>query len=811
MIMADANQIINGVAIIQSFRSKPWLEKSLSRLISIVPDPFEKVDFSQRVLGLLSWNGEIAGFENLAGDVSLISLVLRNEIKFSVFQNPEMENYLAPAIWFCAELDKQIRKGFFKDVEQCQNIFTRVQKELFDTSIGDIVGPIFHRNLRLKALQVKKYRADDAFVISRLGSFINPPIYICKFIPPDCVKPNWVEYQPEELDGYAFTAVDEIQSIHNHRPATAHTYKCRWKAAVHGIGLDRSYVERGGYTRSITVGDIEQWLVEDQQLPEPEEDEGSRSLRLKAIDITTRQEKKAHNPRRLYPRGYIHGQKVCRNNLTRYSPNVLPILSIALCRLALNQLENAGDSNYQTCRAIFNLMLHTGQPAEFFCAMKISWAENISEDMDLSTPIYFPNLGMIVYVPKVHVGWPDRYEELSKLKQSLPVVWKSWRYHDEIYHPVSPYHIIFLPKPLIMSSLNMSSLSSGELSPLFSWVSKGSRRCLKPTDVRSIFGKINEYVLRSIAEHPKITEIDLRDSFEGYYNSYEFPPEMRYVVSTQFRSQYQLSIWYGLISSNQYSRMYRQAYLTFEREIADTITRIGEIPDVLLDDEVAIYDEKFFGSWQCARDELVRRLLDGIIDHMASPAEFFPNMSIDQARSNIHTLFIAIGFLLIGVRPQEVVRIKCRHIDCWEWFLAVDGKPHCDSSAARRLPIMGSLKPFITNMISNHKGKDYLLNLYRPDGSMAPMTAHDIRNFFARMLANFDPYSIRYLFCKTMLDLNISYPIRRYLMGHESDGLETLSIFGGLPMQQIYDAGRNIVNHIEAQYDFDRVLKYAEL
>jgi integrase len=138
------------------------------------------------------------------------------------------------------------------------------------------------------------------------------------------------------------------------------------------------------------------------------------------------------------------------------------------------------------------------------------------------------------------------------------------------------------------------------------------------------------------------------------------------------------------------------------------------------------------------------------------------------------------------MRPFEIVRLKRQNLDLDGLWLAVHGKPHAIRLAFRRVPILPELLPAF-HAVLEIRGRvalsSNLIGFYGRDGGWQAVEQASLENipFEASQRAGVpvapDLYSLRHRFRTDMLANGMSEHHLNYLMGHESRGTESYSVY----------------------------------
>ncbi len=826
----NPNEIISSQAVLLNYEKIRLPVSLISQVQAIVPSCFQGEDFGRRVLGLLGWEGKLSGvaYQPHPGGGPLLVSLVRYEARLCAWCNPDLEAFLAAVEKLADRLieilleQAKILPVLSIEPELRNNPLAYVQLKLANVESGHLVSPFFHRSLRGKLSQIEKAGLTKTTDIPLLLSkFISYPLMIAKNISSEDIRPHWSDYQDGEFESIIQETISRLAAKRNLSPRTINTLYRDWNAGFWGNGLAEEYQMRGHISRkTLTIATLQTESIRERVLCDFEDlspdDSRQEAISNKcACDRKTLGSSDRHHTRQdrnnpTLNQHYNLGIPVIRNNPSAFAPSVLPVVTAGLIRLKqIQDLAKPHSLNARTARAVVDLLWHAGQSPEWIASLQVSWANSIPEYV--AAPTYMPNLCRIIFMPELHIGWTERYEELARTNPAQHGTWRAWQVHDEIYESASLLHEIFILPPLLDELALVLELRSKKETQLFMWKDADSLRPLSLGDISSIFGDLTPFVRQYIPHHAALRASQFSSTFEGWYTSAGLSPEHRFLVSDKTRTHYALSLWYQTTDLAQLHRDYYQAYTRIEQQIRAeakaVATSLGFECDDLVPSRYAAVDEvnrllepetRSVGSWRCARISSVRQTIATLLDAFNTPEILDKELAIPYARHNALTrLVIGLLLLFFGMRPFEIARIKTRHLDLPLRQLTVDAKPHCDELAARRLPLPSFLLRLFVCLLEDYrnarghgKGKN-LLFLYQPDGSIKIVDTATIEQVLAEagQLAGLtrtpEAYSWRHLFCRMILSLELPYPVRRYLMGHEADGMETFNAYACRNLSQI--------------------------
>ena len=194
----------------------------------------------------------------------------------------------------------------------------------------------------------------------------------------------------------------------------------------------------------------------------------------------------------------------------------------------------------------------------------------------------------------------------------------------------------------------------------------------------------------------------------------------------------------------------------------------------------------YMGSWHVPRLDIVRKIVRVLQEDLFLPQQSDPFLSPAQARHNALTSWFVVALaLLAGPRPFEVRRIRSNHLDLNGLWLSLRGKPHVSRPAFRRIPLLPELVSPVKTLLGdcpNQKGR-HKLGLFNDKGEFIGLTTRELNGILVKAghvagveLAP-DFYSLRHRFRTDMLACAMPEHFLTYLMGHESRGIESRSIY----------------------------------
>jgi integrase len=813
------NDILSLKATVIDYETIQWPTSLLHRIREAVPVSFERDDFARRVLGMLAHESALIGVAHLphANSELLLTSLLRSELQFSVWNNQHLEAFLPAGLLFVDRLS-EILTECSADISELAstptlrtNPVAYIQWKLAQLPSRHLIAPRIHRGLRRKVAQVQRTDSHSADIPALISRFVSYPVMIARNIPLESVHSHWSEYGDGEFDEIVHTTIERLADKRGVTPRTRITMQRDWEACVEGARLSGRYKTRISQSKPPDIQQQTENILESgkREIEDtPPSDILRQRFREKCVGDQERptsagKKSQMDSRRSILSRHYRLGIPVIDNNPTLYAPNVLPLVTAALIRFALITNAQSEDPNSHVSRAVIDLLWHTGQNATWVASLRLSWADTIPGY--LPNPTYFPRLRRLAFLPKLHVGWPEEYESALRADER-PLVSAIQQAHDEIYESTNAIHQIVIPRPLedeLLLALKSRPVRCGDDSPMFWWRTRDNSQPLNNSHIKTVLRYLSTFIKRHIPRHGNVHLADFRNTFDGWYASTGFCPEHRFLISDRAAAVNEVPLWYQTTPLRLLHTEYVASYTAVEQrlrtETEAVAARLGRpfedaiMPRFTTSKELESMLEPLtgsVGSWRCARIDVVRQSITVLFDAITKTGEWDPDLPSDQAYHNAVTrLSVGLLLLLLGLRPFEIARIKTRHVDLPMEILTIDGKPHCDQKAARRLPLVTILVALIKHLwTTDHAAglrppSQHLLYLYTANGAAKPISAKIVEQVvtqagsFADLPKTPDAYAWRHLFCRMLIELQIPPHIRRYCMGHEAQGIETFNAY----------------------------------
>jgi hypothetical protein len=311
--------------------------------------------------------------------------------------------------------------------------------------------------------------------------------------------------------------------------------------------------------------------------------------------------------------------------------------------------------------------------------------------------------------------------------------------------------------------------------------------------VSYLLNSLTCFVRRFVYEYPVLRPSNFTRSFDAYYAAFGMRGEYRHMVSERERYWLEMPLRYSLIGSDQVHGVHSPACNRLEYEISN------EQASLYLGNATAhtegmhkpafhgcLPETMYMGSWHVPRLDIVRKIVCVLQDGLIQPQQSNPFLSPAQARHNALTSWFVVALaLLAGPRPFEIRRIRSNHLDLNGLWLSLRGKPHVSRPAFRRIPLLPELVPQVKALLRNYPdlmGR-YKLGLFNDNGEFTGLTTRELNGILAKAghVAGMDLapdfYSLRHRFRTDMLACAMPEHILTYLMGHESRGIESRSIY----------------------------------
>ncbi len=782
-------------------------------------------EFTRSALKALVLRGDSRGLAykvngNIPADTSkafLLTYFLGVHFRYMAAIHPDLAPNLPIAIetverWsqLFNKLQTESRWSFlFELPDPLRNRLLHYQMKICAVPAYQLVAPKLHLGLCAKIGQLagQPITAFD----ERLGGFANWTIQIVNAIPAQSVRDSFNDYLPGEFTNIVFNTIQKLKTKNGleYSLASKATLLDDWFAIFGGTARDKEFFTQIRFPKRLqTQIDI---------LADPESQRETSALRRLYLDECASQDRLEAAELHESDRQKVAGKSTRKQAISfdgshaTLAANPSPSMQGALPRVVLAMIYQALEINDQVSLELTSaaapkmvmFMLHLGRRIEWLLNIQIGDAPKTPQDCE--HPICSPQGNRIYYVPKIYLGLPLL---LYPTNQADPGRFdENWRAHDLVYEPIDLIHEIILPPALAeglshyidlrRSAIKHSPLEASGLGctenggPLWLALENRSLSILDKNAVGKIFEQITNSIREFIPDYPTLRPANFVRSFEAYYASLGLRGEYRFYLSERARYVLEMPLRYSQITSAQVYKAHCAAYEKFDHLITnERMAVLGYSPVNQSKSqplhEPGLLNYKRFGSWHVVRSDITSTMIATLLRAMDQPNGWYSQLTEEQSKYNILVMLLSLLLaLLLGLRPFEIIRIRPRHLDLENHWLAVHGKPHVSRPAFRRLPIPILIRELLSHILKKREisPSGTLLGLYNSKGVWKALTQ---KNLFAAIQTICihaelsiapDLYSFRHRFRTDMLAAGIPEHLLNYLMGHETRGAESVNIF----------------------------------
>lgn len=802
----------------------------LDAVVNLVPDGFDKREFALRALGYLTihnnWFG--IGAVREGAHEPILCTALRAEMLSNASHDARLRAFLPIGLCFIDDLAKTFCQfeAIYPDlsfITRTQehpsfNPFVNFQMDLAATRAYGMTGVIFQRSMRKKQRDIEEKRHNEIYIRKRVWTYINEPLVLAKWISPDMLpaEDTWVSLSLSDIFHIFERASLKKQQNTNNEWVTG--YSNRRKTAT-ALGIDppdefkpRTGGSHGGKKRKTKAADAVQQgeakLQATQQAPDIDDFDDPSSCpefaedfkRAAAYDgVLATGVKEARGEQAKKPgtskekrknlklsEHYLAGRPVVENQIC--SPKLF-LPKLALFRLYSAQIHSHGDARGVICRGIFDFQMHTGWDLDDILDIRVSG--DIEKPVTVEHPTYYPHLNRVFYKPKAYIGWPAVYREMAARPLDDPEAAAFWRAHNVIREPLSLLHEIHIPLPIREvwdDVLEIKAAGVKRDRHLFRMEGKQGSTTFSREQALQFLKEFNIFAHEKAPALGKLSANQIRAFYETAYSQAGLCPEQRYLVSDSVRTCYIVDLWYHRSTVDGYHSNYVAAYNQVEgwvqREVQQVAKKhgiaLGSTSAASFEDPAAVremYRRSGYtlGAWRCARLDNAMQVVAALQDNYLA---IDPSSKVEY-HNRLCRLLLVLFSLFEGLRDFEFPRITNAGVDLPVGFLTINGKGEIN-----RLPIHSFLSQTLAQygrtIPSSRKSKPSAPYLYLLDekGNEQELDLAQYQQELASgyLLAGIEKpveiYAWRHMFNFMMISNNISTDARRYLLRHESKGIE---------------------------------------
>ena len=332
-------------------------------------------------------------------------------------------------------------------------------------------------------------------------------------------------------------------------------------------------------------------------------------------------------------------------------------------------------------------IIYLGRSSTWLKSVVLGETPDQTELMD--SPIYLPELDMVLYPPDLVKSYPTRPQMT-----------------EDLFIPVTRNWSLPLPEALILFWKTLAAdKQPGDF--IFSDASLEAAKAL-----------LKELTLLFQRDHPnapRFSEGRLRKAYTVLITHAGLNEVYGAMISGQWRLPLRVPLFYTTLSYQQLAKRFRLASRNMDERLRSLNLAIPEA--VLM--ELAMLPGLSQGSPYSPRKKILQQTIDSLVVYLQS------QKATSQTWHNALTLAAFWGLdLFCGLRFQELCKAKVVQFDLlatWQgqpmpWLQLPDAKSNRFTTAARLVPISGQVLPLVTPVLNPSRDK-YALAFWYWDGN----------------------------------------------------------------------------------------------